>query len=52
MAKIVTVRSVVVVVAVKHWPVFKMDVHNAFLHGDLIEDVSMVLPLVFAYKGG
>ncbi|XP_019225289.1 PREDICTED: uncharacterized protein LOC109206882 [Nicotiana attenuata] len=38
-AKMVTVRFVVVVA--KHWPIFQMDAHNAFLQGDLLEEVYM-----------
>ncbi|XP_075073941.1 uncharacterized protein LOC142161877 [Nicotiana tabacum] len=43
-SKIVTVRSVLAIAAAKHWAIFQMDVHNAFLKGDLLEDVYIEFP--------
>ncbi|GAA0146182.1 hypothetical protein LIER_36270 [Lithospermum erythrorhizon] len=43
-AKIVMVRAFLVVDAVKNWELHRMDVHNAFLHGDLSEQVYMCIP--------
>ena len=34
-AKMVTVHTVLAVVAAKAWELHQMDMHNAFLHGDL-----------------
>jgi hypothetical protein len=40
-ARLTSVRSLLVVVAVRHWLLFQMDVKNAFLNGDLLEKVYM-----------
>lgn len=40
----VTVRTVVAIAGQSYWPLFQMDVYNAFLQGDLVEEVYMILP--------
>ena len=43
-AKMTTVRMVISIAASQGWPLHQMDVKNAFLHGDLKEEIYMVLP--------
>lgn len=48
-AKMVTVCTFLSVVVARKWAIHQMDVHNAFLHGDLHEDVYMKLPPSFSH---
>ena len=38
-AKMTTVRTILAIASSKYWPLHQMDVKNAFLHGDLKEEI-------------
>lgn len=42
--KMVTIRIFLSIDVAKKWELHQMDVHNAFLYGDLDEEVYMQLP--------
>ena len=43
-ARLTSARSLLAVTTIHHWQLFQMDVKNAFLNGDLTEEVYMHLP--------
>ena len=44
MARLSSVKTLIVVSAACKWPLFQMDVKNIFLNGELLEEVYMKLP--------
>ena len=50
-AKMTIVRLVLAMVAIRHWPLHQLDIKNAFLHGDLEEEVYMEQPPGFVAQG-
>ena len=50
-AKMVTVKLFLSLAAAQGWTLHQLDVNNAFLHGDLHEELYMCLPLDLPSKG-
>ena len=51
MAKLTSVRLPVSLAATYHWDLHQLDVKNAFLNGDLLEEVYMEQPPGFVAQG-
>ncbi|KAK4336544.1 hypothetical protein RND71_044146 [Anisodus tanguticus] len=51
-AKMTSIRVLIVVASVRHWHISQMDVKNAFLNGDLQEEVYMVPPSGVSHSPG
>ncbi|GKA75309.1 ribonuclease H-like domain-containing protein [Tanacetum coccineum] len=45
-----TVRCVIALSVTNNWPLFQLDVNNAFLYGDLDEEIYMTIPQGFVNK--
>ena len=51
MAKLTSIRILLSLAASKGWHLAQLDINNAFLNGDLIEDIYMELPQGFKVQG-
>ena len=51
-ARLSFVRTLIIVFAARKWPLFQMNVKNAFLNGELLEKVYMKLPPGYSHPPG
>nr|KYP75541.1 Retrovirus-related Pol polyprotein from transposon TNT 1-94 [Cajanus cajan] len=51
-AKMASVRLLLAMAAMRHWPLFQLDIKNVFLYGDLEEEIYMEQPPEFVAQGG
>ena len=52
MARLSSIRTLISIFAARKWPLFQMDVKNAFLNGELSEEVYMNLPPGYSHPSG
>ena len=52
MARLSSIMSLIAVYVAPKWPLFHMDVKNAFLNGELLEDVYMKFPPGYSHPPG
>ena len=50
-AKMSSVRLFISIAAMQHWPLYQLDIKNAFLHGELQEELYMEQPPGFVAQG-
>ena len=50
-ARLTSVRCLIAVAAIHHWPLYQMDVKNVFLNGDLHEEVYIQPPPGYPHLG-
>ncbi|RDX77992.1 hypothetical protein CR513_41795, partial [Mucuna pruriens] len=50
--KITTIHLLLTMTVIHHWPIHQLDIKNAFLHGDLDEEIYMEQPPGFVAQGG
>lgn len=52
MAKMTTLKTLLAVSAAKNWSFTQLDISNAFLNGDLDEEIYMTFPSSYTHKPG
>ena len=52
MARLSYVKTLIAISVARKWPLFKMDVQNVFLNGELSEEVYMKLPPGYSHPPG
>jgi hypothetical protein len=50
-AKMASVHFFLSMAAIRHWPLYQLDIKNAFLYGDLEEEIYMEQPPGFVAQG-